>query len=260
MRLTVVGSGTVVPDPGRACASHLIEASGVRLLLDCGPGATRSMARLGLPWATLTHLAVTHFHTDHIGDLPYLLFALKYGLADPRREAMTLLGPAGIGDRLRALAAAFADYMLEPGFPFDIRELASGDQARLDPVSGESSGAVTVRAFKTFHTDESLAYRVETAGGSLGYTGDTGPDRALANWLAGVDVLVAECSLPESLAWDRHMTPAGIAVLARAAAPRRLVLTHVYPQLERDALPALVREAGWAGEVVVAEDGMTLEL
>jgi ribonuclease BN (tRNA processing enzyme) len=75
-----------------------------------------------------------------------------------------------------------------------------------------------------------------------------------------VDVLVAECSLPESLAWERHMTPAGIAALARAVAPGRLVLTHVYPQLDRNALPALVRGAGWDGEVMVADDGLTLEL
>ena len=45
-----------------------------------------------------------------------------------------------------------------------------------------------------------------------------------------------------------------------SAQPKRLVLTHVYPQLDREALPDLIREAGWNGETVIASDGLTLEV
>ncbi len=251
MKVTIVGSGTVVPEAERTCACLYVDAGDARVLLDVGPGATHNMARFGVPWAALTHVALTHFHTDHTGDLPFLLFALKHALAQPRTEPLALLGPAGTMERLRALADAFGSYILAPGIRLNVHELGSGHQAELAP-------GVTLRAHKTRHTDESIAYRVEAAGEAFGYTGDTGPDDDLARWLAGVRTLVTECSLPDALGFPEHMTPTGVAALARAVQPRRLVLTHVYPQLDRNALPALVREAGWEGEVIVANDGMTL--
>jgi len=261
MELTVVGSGTVFPDPDRACAGFYVDAGEARLLLDCGPGATRHMARFGLPWGSLSHVAITHFHTDHTGDLPFLFFALKHALAQPRSEPLTLLGPTGTMARLRALADAFGSYVLSPGIRLNVRELGDGHDAELAP-------GIVLRARRTRHTEESLAYRLEAGAGVVAYTGDTGPDDDLARWLAGggggrggpADLLVTECSLPDALGFPGHMTPSGVAALASVARPRRLLLTHVYPQLERSAVPTLVHQAGWPGEVLMAEDGMRLQV
>ncbi len=254
MHVTILGSGTVVADAVHVCASCYVEVGrDVRLLLDCGPGATHRMAGVGIGWAALSHVAVTHFHTDHIGDLPYLFFALTYGLAQPRTEPLALFGPAGTMERLRALGDALGSFMLHPGVRLNVHELGGGHDAELAP-------GVRLCAYKTRHTDESVAYRVEAEGRAFGYTGDTGPDRDLARWLGGVDTLVTECSLPDDPAVDRHLTPRTVAELARMAAPRRLVLTHVYPQLDRRALPVLVAAAGWTGELVVAEDGTSFEV
>jgi len=252
MRLTIVGSGTVVPEAGRACASIWVEAGDARVLLDAGPGATQHMVRFGLPWSSLTHVAITHFHADHTGDLPYLMFALTHALPRRRTEPLTLLGPAGTMERLRALGDAFGTFILHPGVRLNVRELGDSHVAEL-------ASGVDLRVHATGHTAHSIAYRLDTADGALAYTGDTGPDDELAAWLLGVRTLVAECSLPDALALPGHLTPSGVAALARVVRPERLVLTHVYPQLDRATLPALVRQAGWEGEVIVAEDGLALE-
>jgi ribonuclease BN (tRNA processing enzyme) len=246
--LTVVGSGTAAPHPRRVGASFHVRREGVRLLLDCGPGALHHLARFALPWDRLTHVALTHFHTDHIGDLPALLFALRYTLPVPRQEALTIIGPAGTRALLERLAAAFGPYVLEPGFPLVVEEI--GGEAPLPLAPG-----VELRAAPTPHTAASVAYRLETPSGALGYTGDTGASEALGDLFEGVHFLITECSLPDEHAMATHLTPARAAALARRARPARLLLTHLYPPLEGRDVPALVRASGWGGPTEVVEDG-----
>lgn len=246
---TVVGCGTVVPEPDHVCAGYFLEAPGTRLLLDCGPGVVHHMARFGLPWADLTHLAITHFHNDHLGGLPALFFSLKHGRLPPRTSPLTLIGPAGLGERRRHLAAGLGDHLTDPGFPVETVEV---DPDRPLPLG---SGLV-LRCQRTPHTDHSLAYRIEGDGWAVGYTGDTGFSEEVAAFLRACDLLVMECSLPEDRAMDTHLTPGRAARMARLAEPRELLVVHVYPLLERDTVPALLRAAGWTGRTAVAADGM----
>jgi len=90
------------------------------------------------------------------------------------------------------------------------------------------------------------------------YTGDTGYDDALADWASGCDVLLAECSLPDSLAIRDHLTPRQVGALAARANARRLVLTHFYPPVESIDIVSEVAEQ-YAGPVDLATDGWSIE-
>lgn len=250
MEITVIGSSTAAPDGERVCAAYYVEEGPMRLLFDCGAGAVHHLARFGAPWSRLTHVALTHFHLDHVGDLPMLLFALRYTLAEPRRDPLTIIGPAGTTALLDRLAEAHGPFVREPGFPLTIHELRDGDRLQV--------GDALLIAHATPHTEASLAYRLEAAGGVIGYTGDTGPSEALGHFLRGVDLLIAECSVPDDLAMDGHLSPTRVAELALVAEPRTLVTTHVYPALDPERVPELVREAGYAGPVLAARDGLRL--
>ncbi len=253
-RLVVVGCGTVVPEPDRACSSYWLEVGGGRLLLDCGPGAVQAMARLGLPWAQITDLVITHFHADHVGALPGLFFSLRHGVFPARRERLAVWGPPGTRILFEGLAAALGDFLLDPGFPVDLRELRPGDRGEL------ACGAV-LAAHKTEHTDESQAVRVDGPDAAVGYTGDTGPMPGLADFMAGVDLLVSECSLTDEQVGDNHLSPSRVAELAHGARPGVLLLTHVYPQVrERFDVPSLVAAAGWEGDTRLASEGLSIEL
>lgn len=252
MKLTVVGSGTAAPERERVCSGYWIESGATRLLMDCGAGVVHGMARHGLPWGRLEHLLLSHFHTDHIADVPMLLFALKWGTEEGRSAPLTIWAPHGFGDRLRAMATAFGDHVADPGFPLEVREVSAGERFDAGPVS------VTVAA--TPHTDHSVAYRLEQGDTAIGYTGDTGPSEDVAGFLSDCDLLVAECSLPDEAAVAGHLTPSSLAAMAGAAAPGRLVVTHVYPQLDALDPLARIRDAGWDGAMVRARDGMELSV
>jgi ribonuclease BN (tRNA processing enzyme) len=252
MRLTVVGSGCAAPNVDRAAPGHWVEAGTVRLLMDCGHGLLTRMCAVGLPWGDVTHVALTHFHYDHVGELPALLVALRWGQAPARSAPLTLIGPVGTRAWMDRLAAVHGTSILEPGFPFQIAELAAGDVLAM-------GDGVDLAGHPVPHTGESMAYCVTRGAARLVYTGDTELDTAFAAWASGCTLLLAECSLPEALAVTGHLTPDRVGQLAARVQPAQLVLTHLYPSV---LLEDIVGQVGarWSGPCTVAHDGSTFEL
>ncbi len=252
IRFRVIGSGTVAPAADRVAPAHWVEAGPVSLLLDCGAGALHRMAALGVAWDQVTHVALTHFHTDHWGELPHLLLALRWGIEPARDAPLTLIGPVGLAGRLAHLGGALGDWVQAPGYPLEVIEIPLERPLALDD-------AVELEAFPTPHTEESVAYGIRHGGVRVVYTGDTGPSAALAAWALRCDLLVAECSLPADRALDVHLTPAQAGALAREARARKLVLTHFYPPVA-SAHPETTATDMFGGPVVAARDGDTFTI
>lgn len=252
MRLTSIGTGTAAPSPRRVQSGHLVAAGESSILVDCGSGVVFRLAELGVPWQDITHLAITHFHADHISDIPTLFYAWRYGQLPPRTRPLEVIGPPGTVDLLSRLDSAFGGGMLALGYALTVRELADGGLAILD-------GDTTVRARKVPHTDESVAYSIERGGRRIVYTGDTALDLSLGEWASGSDVLLCECSLPESMALTTHLTPQQCGQLAAVASPSLLALTHFYPPVERIDIAAAVAER-FGGPLVLAHDGWHIDL
>jgi ribonuclease BN (tRNA processing enzyme) len=252
VRLVTLGTGTISLTPGRACAGHHVEAGSVRLLLDCGSGVTHRMAEHGVDWQAITHVALTHFHTDHHGDWPTLVMAWKYGRLPGRTAPLVVVGPAGTDALLARLADAHGEWLRAPGFPIQVLEIAPDERLAL-------GDGVTLAARKVPHTEESVAYSVERGGRRIVYTGDTGFDPALGEWAAGCDLLLCECSLPAAMAIPPHLTPEQCAELAAIAQPGHVALTHLYPPVEA-VDPAAIVAVRYGGPLTVARDGWQIEI
>jgi ribonuclease BN (tRNA processing enzyme) len=247
MELVTVGTGTVAPSAHRTCACHWVARGDARVLLDCGNGALHRLAEFGLPWHDVSHVVVSHFHPDHWGELPMLVYALKHATVPPRTEPLVILGPPGVVRLLRTLAEGYGDWLLDPGFPIGILDVRDGDPF---PLGADLS----LETFPVPHTTESVALSLTAPEGRLVYTGDTGPSGELARWAGGCDLLLAECSLPEAMALDIHLTPERAGTLAQEAGAKRLVLTHFYPPVETSD-PAALAGAQFRGPISAARDG-----
>jgi ribonuclease BN (tRNA processing enzyme) len=251
MRFTALGTGTIGLSAARSCAGYLVEAEGVQLLMDCGSGITRRLAERGDAWQTISHVALTHFHIDHHGDLPTLIFAWKHGGLPSRTAPVEIIGPVGTTALVDRLAAAYGDWLSAPGFPLTVREITAADAFELP-------GGITLTCLPVPHTPESVAYSVVRNGRRVVFTGDTGPSAELAAWARGCDLLVAECSLPAGMSIPAHLTPEQCGELAAGAQPRHLALTHFYPPVEQVDIRAVVAER-FAGPVTLAHDGWYFE-
>jgi ribonuclease BN (tRNA processing enzyme) len=228
-----------------------VEAGEARLLVDCGSGTTRRLAELGIGWQEITHVAITHFHIDHHADLPTLIFAWKYGMLPARSAPVDVIGPVGTRELLERLAAAYGEWVTAPGFEVRVTELEPGGAFDL--------GGSRLDCFKVPHTAESMAYSFSEGTRRFVYSGDTGFDTGFAQWAERCDLLVLECSLPQSMAIPEHLTPEQCGEIARLAAPRMLALTHLYPPVEW-VDPAAIVAAKYDGPLVIAHDGWNTEI
>ena len=160
LELVVLGSGGFSPaDDGREVRNPsgyaLVLPSGDTLLLDFGFGNLRQYARAGLKIERIKYALLSHFHLDHWGDLPALLFVLHYNIK-PRGGRLTMAGPRGTEKLLKNLSVAASGYTEPSGYELKTAELSAGEEARFEDFS--------VSSFKVNHTAEALAYRLRVGG------------------------------------------------------------------------------------------------
>jgi ribonuclease BN (tRNA processing enzyme) len=252
VEITVVGSGTVVPRLSRRQSCVVVEAGEETIFLDLGSGAVRGMLRAGLDPFAVDRVFFTHFHPDHTVDVVPLLFAIKYGAEQEREKPLALYGPEPFERFFGSITDAWGKWMLGD-YPTEISELphTCPSPLALPPLSVSWAPAE--------HRPESIAYRFEAGNGALVYTGDTEYSASVVQLARGTHTLLIECSFPDDAPVPGHLTPSGVARMARESGVERVVLTHIYPSA--DALD-LAQEVGlgYGGEVVVAEDGLKLSV
>ena len=244
VRVTVLGSGDAFGSGGRLHSAYLIEGPGTTFLLDCGPGVLQSLKRLRRDPGVIDFVLVSHLHGDHFGGIPFLFMEYRY--ETPRSRPLVVCGPPGTERRVRALYAALYEKPASEPFPFPVRyDVMEAEVPR-------TLGGVEVLPFVVPHVAElvSFGYRIEVAGRTILYSGDSAWTEEFVTRSRDVDLFICECSTYETRL-GIHVSYPEIAARARDLGCRRLVLSH----LGREPLDHL-------GDISLecARDGMTLDL
>lgn len=200
LKLTLLGTGTPIPDLIRRGSSQVIEAGNGLLLIDCGRGTVERLMEAGyvqpggralrLPIRTI---ALTHLHSDHITGLPDLLWSawvMRWWERPP-----TLVGPPGTADMIRHLMEAFAyDIAVrEKGEASHREELVPAVVEVEDGWANEGDDC-KLTAFRVDHApvDEAFGFRVNAGRRSIVISGDTSYSESLIRHALGADILVHE--------------------------------------------------------------------
>ncbi len=270
-RVVLLGTGMPQPDPDRSGPATAIVVNGEAYIVDAGPcvvrrasAAAREESIPALRPANLTHLFLTHLHSDHTLGLPDFMLTAAPG----RRERLAIYGPEGTERMVRLILEAYSE---------DIRVRTAGLQhvpasAYVMDTHDVHAGVVyrdsnvTVTAFAVQHGSwrEALGYRFDTRDRSIVVSGDTRPTDAIAAACHGCDVLVHEvCSArglerqpPERRAYHSSFHTSGFDLgdIATRAQPKLLVLTHFVPVGETVEEIADEVRSRFKGAVAVGRD------
>src|SRR5579862_2006153 len=275
LEVVVLGSGGPRAF-GRAGSSYIVVIDGTpRILVDAGPGAFLRIGELGLNLEKVDTVLFTHLHIDHSGDLA--AFFNARALTSDGPIVYRIFGPDGAGlfpktsrfvDLLVGDRGAFA-YQKTFGAreSFAVRDLAiSLDSVRSRIVD---ENGLTVEEIATHHGDcPSVAYRISYQGAVVVFSGDMDISalKNLVQLAKGADLLIFNCAVldpPDSppQLYDLHTPPKRIGEAARESGVKRLLLSHLAPDVEgqKDAVRKSIR-ASFAGPVEFASDKLRVKV
>ena len=260
--------------------SNLICLNGLKIVLDCGLGVTKSLVDQGMQLKDLSLILISHMHSDHYLELgPLIHTAWTAGLKTP----VKIYGPR----RLKKYWSSFLEAM-KTDIDIRIKDEGRPDLRALITLHIVNEGVVlerngiTVNALLTEHPPltDCFAYSFKTADRHIVFSGDTAPIEALGDFARGADLLVHEAMLTQALpaliarvgnGSDKLMshllsshTPAvDAARTARSAGVRHLALSHLIPSDDPDYEEQDWKNAVseyWSGLLSIGYDGMRIDL
>ncbi|HPT38251.1 MAG TPA: MBL fold metallo-hydrolase [Methanothrix sp.] len=245
LKVTMLGTGVGIPQPGRSQAAILVESE-QPLLLDCGAGTLLRLDQIGASAEALDTVVLTHLHLDHVSDL--LAMANARFLAD--LPGLQVYGPTGTEEYIRTARSLYPNLSR---MDVAVREL--------HPMDSFSVKGFDIFAEEARHSVTSLAYRLEAEDRVVVYSGDTEPSQRVAALARGADLLVHECSFPEPFDVTNHSTPKKLGSMIKNLGIKRVILTHLYPQAAgcEDLMAEQVISLSEA-PTIVGWDMMTLSL
>ena len=272
LKIVLLGTGVGPPvNLQQFGASTLVEAGSVRLLFDCGRGATIRLTQIGVPLSSISRLFLTHLHSDHVIQIPDLL--LTGWVGGGRRTPLEVWGPEGTRDMMDHVQKAFA---FDIHMRRDVDEKAPGDGIKVvshdirQGIVFDQQG-VKVTAFLVDHSPVTPAYgyRVDYGGHSVVLSGDTRVSENLIRFARGVEVLVHEVLDAETVhGWFPEDPEAAAAILAKHTTPEQAgaVFARVKPRLavyshapNAERVIAQTRKT-YAGPLEGAEDMLEVEI
>jgi ribonuclease Z len=238
IRVTLLGTGTPRPLMERFGPSILVEAGREKLIFDVGRGAMQRLFQLGVSYADITGVLLTHLHSDHTVGLPDLW--LTGWIVSSRAKPIELWGPAGTRNMAAGLQSAYS-------FDLDIRARddkvpAEGGRIVAHDISEQvvfDRGGVKVTAFLVDHglVRPALGYRVDAGGHSVVLSGDTRYSPNLIAHAKGADLLIHEvgAASAEQMRTDphtrtiiaHHTTPEDAARVFNTVRPKLAVFSHI---------------------------------
>lgn len=243
--LTFIGTGDAFNSGGRRSSSYLVTAGDTRLVIDCGPTTPHGLKALGVDPGHVNAVLQTHFHGDHVLGLPMLL--LHHQILGGRPGGLAVIGPPELeqltidiyarvygrtAERLKQTPEVAHFVTARPGEPITL-----ADGTHID-------------VFGVTHNPESIGYRIQIAGRTLAFTGDTKWDDRLTALADGADVMVIDCTWLDDAIGD-HLSYKEILAKRDLLPAKRILLSHFGPEM-----CATTRKL----ELDRAHDGLVIEI
>lgn len=248
--LVILGSGTGVPSLRRGSPGVLVISESTIVLIDSGPGALRKMLEAGFTYQDPDLILYTHLHPDHTADLVPTLFACKYGDSS-REKDLLCIGGTGFKSFFGALTKLYGSWIEPQSYHLKVQEVSK------EPLFFRN---LKILSKPTAHITGSVGYRIELKDGkSIAVSGDTDYCQNMIDLAFEADLLILECSFPDSKKVEGHLTPSLAGRIALESHCKKLLLTHFYPVCDQFDILTPCKEV-YSGQIILTEDLLRVQV
>jgi ribonuclease BN (tRNA processing enzyme) len=248
--IQLLGSGGPISDDKRASSGELIWWKGKpRILIDAGGGVYLRFGQSDARLEDVDLIAITHFHTDHVTDLPALL---KGSYFFDYKKSIDIVGPTS-GDNFPSLTQFINDlFNIKTGAYAYLNGLYKGDygiklKMKLTDIDYRGSKEIKVYEHDGLVVTAlgiphgyvpTLAYRIDSPEGCIVVSADqNGSNPAFIKFASNADILVMPAAITEDadkISSFMFAKPSIVGKIAAATNPKILVLNHFMGKGLRD--------------------------
>ncbi len=249
MKIRVLGAHAPYAPANKACNGFLAESPEVKIMLDCGNGSFAKLQNY-LDFRALDALVVSHYHPDHFHDYHCIRHAIAGSIRDgSRKKPLPVYAPGEENEAWREMSQWQGVFQL-----MDLEDY------RQNPVR---IGDMTLQFQKNHHPVTCYAVSLCQGAKKVIYTSDTSWYDELAVFADQALLMLCEASLLDAeyltAPAKGHLTAGQAGALASRAGVKKLILTHLWPELDHQILLAQAKE-NYPGEVCLAQEGQLYDL
>lgn len=294
MKVTFLGTGSMVPTQKRNHTAILLSYDNENILVDCGEGTQRQLRMARIAPTKITKLLITHWHGDHVLGIPGLVQTLG---ANEYSKTLEVYGPKGSSEYMHHMFQGFANefririkvheisegvfyrdkrYILEAkamdhstrclGYSF-----IESDKRNVNVNYTKKFGLVRHPILRELQEGKNIVWKGQKIsaddatttrkGKKVSFVLDTGYTKNAAELARGADLLVCEAThldeLKDKTDAYKHLTAKQAAQIAKEACVKKLAITH-FSQRYKDGRKLEKEARETFKETVAAKDFMEI--
>lgn len=249
-KITILGSGTMMPTKERNPSGFLFELGKTKILLDCGHGVIRRMVDYGIDPQTIDAVFISHFHTDHFGDAFNLVHARWVDDIYHKRKQrkLTFLGPQELEKKYKLWRKI---YWLEPEESYPLKFKEGPQKLKIDDL--------TIETFEVQHVPwfQSVGIKIEWSGKKIVYPGDIGSSHDFNDLIwqtQNANLLIIEAGYEKPT--PNHFTLKQVEETTKKANIQKILIVHIRPDLAERLQDLVSKEPNFQ----LAKDGQVIEI
>ncbi len=266
MKLTFLGTSSMLPTKDRNTTAILLNYKAENILIDCGEGTQRQFRKAHISPTKVTRLLITHWHGDHVLGIPGFLETLA---KQNYNKTLYIYGPKGTKRYLKEMFKTFVSqynqvkvkvkeisknetFLDEKNFTISSLKLnhtttcfgysfKEKDKRRINLSYTKKFGLTKDKILGKLQQGKTITYKgkkitpekgtITTPGKKVTILLDTSKTKDMVKFAKDSDVLVTESTLSNTLEKEakkiKHLVPKHAAEIAKEAKVKKLILTHI---------------------------------